>query len=391
MKFPKSPAPDVLIIGGGVIGASIAFHLSAKGIKNILVIEKGSGYGGGSTSKATGGFRAQFGSEINVKLSLLSRRKLLEFEDEHGQSPGFLQYGYLFLAQNENELAKLKAANEMQVTCGLTEAEILTAGEILKLNPHINADMITGGSFCSTDGFISPMQILNGYINSAKRNGVVFQNDTEVTGFEVVNGRIQSVNTAKGNINPGNAVNAAGAWAGILAGFAGLELPVKPLKRQVALISEKNILPLNLPMTIWIDNSFHFRIRDRQLILLMPEEPENIMPFNCDVESSWLKKVKAIATDRIPAMRNCSIDLAGSWAGSYEMSPDEHLIIGKAPGIENFYLANGSSGHGVMHSPAIGQLLAEIITDGSASALNINELRPERFAEGNSLIQIEFC
>jgi len=380
---------DALIIGGGVIGASIAYHLALKGFKNVLVIDKGIYPGSGSTGKATGGFRAQFGSEINIKLSLLSWQKLLSFKDELGIDPRFYQLGYLFLAQNNDELGLLKEANALQQSCGLNEAELVSIDDIRKLNPYINYNEIIGGCFCSTDGFISPLKILEGYIKGAKKCGIIFQYGTETEGFVIRNNNIKSVNTTSGNIEANIIINAAGAWAGEIAKLAGVDIPVKPLKRQAAMIKEKNIFPDNLPMTIWIDNSFHFRMRDGNLIMLLPLEPENNEPFNTDVENRWLENVLNIAKERIPKLQNCSIDKENSLAGLYEMSPDEHILLGLAPRLENFYLAGGSSGHGVMHSPAIGQLMAELIA-GEKPSIDISSLKPSRFNESKYIKSIPF-
>lgn len=379
---------DAVIIGGGVIGASIAYHLALKGLKNILVVDRGTP-GSGSTGKATGGFRAQFGSEINTRLSLLSREKLLSFNYETGVDPMFTQCGYLFLAQNEDELSRLKRANLLQKPCGLGEAEIISTQDIQKLNPHIKLNGIIGGSFCQTDGFISPLEILKGYVNAAELLGVKFLYGTEIIKLVTEGRSIVSAVTGKESFKSGIFINAAGAWAGGLAKLAGVDIPVKPLKRQVCRIKERTSLPENLPMTVWIDNSFHFRMRDEHLILLYPTEPETTESFNTTVEESWLEKVFKIGKDRIPALKNCSIDKANSCAGLYEMSPDEHILLGLAAGMDNFYLANGSSGHGVMHSPAIGQLLAELITEGNTS-IDITCLLPNRFNEGKPIHSIEF-
>jgi sarcosine oxidase, subunit beta len=379
---------DAVIIGGGVIGASIAYHLALKGLKNILVVDSGSP-GSGSTGKATGGFRAQFGSEINIKLSLLSRNKLTSFKDETGIDPLFRQNGYLFLAQNEDEFSRLRRANKLQKSCGLDEAEIVSTEEIQKLNPHINLSEIIGGAFCGSDGFISPLEILNGYTNTAKKLGVKFLYDTGITKLVTESNRAVSAVTENETIDSEIFINAAGAWAEIIAKLAGVDIPVKPLKRQVCSILERNILPENLPMTVWIDNSFHFRIRDEQLILLRPAEPEITKDYNMEVENSWLKKTFTIGSERIPALKKCTIDKANSWAGLYEMSPDEHVLLGLASGMDNFYLANGSSGHGVMHSPAIGQLMSELIIDGKDS-IDVSCLSPNRFNEGKPIHSIEF-
>ena len=378
---------DIIIIGAGVIGASIAYHLSLNGIKNILVIDSNPEAGKGSTCRATGGYRAQFGSKINVQLSLISRQKIIDFKYEHGIDPGYLQVGYLFLAGSSAEMTALTLASSMQQSCGLKEGFLVTADDIAKLNPHINPDNIIGGSFCPSDGFIKPMNILHGYINSAKNNGVEFLYNTKVTGTNRSPSNIMSIETSRGIIKGDVIVNAAGAWATEIAAFAGESLPVKKLKRQVCRIKEKNTLPKNTPMTIWVNSAFHFRMRDEHLILLMPDEPENNDDLN--VESSWLERVFAVGKQKISPFKNCSIDIAFSWAGYYEVSPDEHMILGKAESLNNFYYANGSSGHGVMHSPAIGELLANIIC-GKKNEIDTDILSPKRFSTGKLIEQIHF-
>lgn len=382
-------ACGAVIAGGGIIGSSIAYHLALKGLKNIYVVDKFPKPGMGSTGNATGGFRAQFGSEINIRLSLLSYEKLNSFKDETGIDPGFEKRGYLFLAQNDDELSRLKLANQLQKSCGLREAEILSPEEIIKPNPYINHTGIIGGSFCSTDGFIKPLNILMGYIQSAKKLGVTFLYETEIKEFIKKGNLISSAVTSEGYFESEIFINASGAWAGEAARLARAEIPVKPLKRQVCAVFGKDLLPETMPMTIWIDNSFHFRIRDGKLILLLPAEPENNNPFDTTVEDSWLEKVFHIGKERIPALKNCHIDKESSWAGLYEMSPDEHVLLGLCSGLENFYLACGSSGHGVMHSPAIGQLLAELILNKKTS-VDVSALSPARFNEGKEIKSIEF-
>ena len=378
---------DIIIIGAGVIGASIAYHLSLNGIKNILVIDSNPEAGKGSTCRATGGYRAQFGSRINVQLSLISRQKLIDFKYEHGIDPGYRQVGYLFLAGSSAEMTAITLANSMQQSCGLKEALLVTVDDIAKLNPHVNPDNIIGGSFCKSDGFIKPMNILQGYVNSAKNNGVEFLYNTKVTGINRSPSNIMSIETSIGTIKGDVVVNAAGAWAAEIAAFAGESLPVKKLKRQVCRIKEKNTLPKNTPMTIWVNSAFHFRMRDEHLILLMPDEPENNDDLN--VESSWLERVFAVGKQKISPFKNCSIDIASSWAGYYEVSPDEHLILGRAESLNNFYYAGGSSGHGVMHSPAIGELLANIIC-GKKNEIDTDILSPKRFSTGKLIEQIHF-
>lgn len=378
---------DVIIIGAGVIGASIAYHLTLNGVKNIIVLDCNAEPGNGSTCRATGGYRSQFGSKINIQLSLIARQKLIDFKFEHGIDPGYVQAGYLFLAQNEKELDNLKRANALQRSCGLKDAVLVPGDDIRKLNPYINSENIIGGTFCQSDGFIKPMNILNGYINSAKKSGVEFLYDTKVTGINRSPSNVMSIDTSQGIIKGDVVVNAAGAWAAEIARFAGESIPVKALKRQVCSIKEKNTLPENTPMTIWVDTAFHFRMRNEYLILLLPDEPENNNDLN--IESAWLEKVFTVSKEKIPALKGCSIDKTGSWAGYYEVSPDEHLILGKAENLNNLYYANGSSGHGVMHSPAIGELLANIIC-GKQNEIDTDILSPNRFSAGKLIEQIPF-
>jgi len=380
---------DAIIIGAGVIGVSIAYHLASKGMKRIAVLEKNFLCGEGSTNKATGGFRAQFGSAINVKLSLLSREMILKFKDVHGVDPEFKQNGYLFIAQNDDEMNRLNQARELQKENGLNEVRQVDTEEILKLNTYINRHNFIGGSFCASDGFISPLKILEGYLNSCLKLGVEIFYDTNVIGFNFNNkNKIESVKTTKETFSSEIFINAAGVWAGEISKLANIYLSVKPVKRQVAVMDYNNLLPSDLSMTIFVDNGFHFRMRDEKLLLLLPDEREEEKNFNTDVEDDWLEKVFAIAKERVPLLSNHKIDKKKSWAGLYEMSPDEHLILGKSDEIENLYFANGSSGHGVMHSPAIGKLLSESI-NGDETTIDISELSHSRFRNKKEIESIK--
>ena len=373
---------EVVVIGAGVIGASVAYHLAQRGCESVLVLERHREPGGGSTGRATGGFRAQFGSGVNVRLSLLSREKLVRFEEELGTDPGYRPCGYLFLTGDEAQLRALRAAQGVQRAAGLGEARVVAPAEIEEINPAAPADGLAGGVFCATDGVIRPMRILGGYLEGAERLGVRFEYGVECTGFEVDGkGRIAAVRTSGGDVAAGSVVNAAGAWAALVAREAGLELPVQPLRRQVALTHPFDALPEDMPMTIFTEDGFHLRVRDGRVMLLWPDEPDVADPFDTSVEDAWLESVFEKAKSRVPCLARTSIDRERCWAGLYEMSPDGHALLGGAPGIENLYLVNGSSGHGVMHAPALGHLLAEIMVDGVASTLDTRALRPSRFAE----------
>jgi len=374
---------EVVIIGGGVIGASVAYHLAARGCRDVLVLERGARAGEGSTGRATGGFRAQFGTHVNVRLSLLSREKLLRFREETGVDPCFRQCGYLFIARSEAELDALRASQGIQRECGLAEAREVCVEEIKSINPAVETAGAAGGVFCPSDGFMRPLEILRGYTEAATRLGVRFEYGVAVEGFESdARGRVLSATTTSGRLAARHFVNAAGAWAGVIARMAGVEIPVRPLCRKVAVTRATDLLPEEMPMTIFVDDGFHLRVRDGRVLLLWPDEPRVSDPFEACVEDEWLREVVAKAHARVPCLRRATVDIESCWAGLYEMTPDKHAILGRAQGVENFYLANGSSGHGVMHSPALGQLLSEIILDGAATTLDAHALRPARFDEG---------
>lgn len=373
---------SVVIVGAGVMGASVAWHLASRGCRDVVLLDRGPGPGAGSTGRATGGFRAQYATAINVRLSLLAREKLLRFADEVGGDCGYVPAGYLWLASSQAELDILREARIVQHAEGLTEACTVTPDEIAALNPALNLEGIVGGAYCPTDGFIRPLGILEGYLDAAVRLGARVEWGVEALDLERdAGGRVTAVRTRRGRVPAGAVVNATGAWAGAVAAAIGLEVPVTPLRRQVALTVPTEVLPASMPMTIFAGDGFHLRVRDGRVLLLWPTPGVPGAPFEATVDPHWIDAVIAKAHARVPVLAGVAVDREGSWAGLYEMSPDKHAILGAAPGCENLFLINGSSGHGVMHAPALGQLLAEIILDGKPTTLDASPLDPNRFAE----------
>jgi sarcosine oxidase subunit beta len=357
--------PSVVILGAGVMGASLAWHLTARGCRDVLLLDRGGGPGAGSTSRATGGFRAQYATAINVRLSLLAREKLRRFSDEVGGDCGYVPAGYLWLASSQLELDVLREARVIQHAEGLDEARAVTPDDIARLNPAVSLDGVIGGAYCPSDGFIRPLGILQGYLDGALRQGATVRWGVEATGLQRdATGRIVAVSTSTGPVAAASVVNAAGAWAGELARGCGVDLPVTPLRRQVAATVATDVLPSSTPMTIFTGDGFHFRVRDGRVLLLWPTPGVAGAPFAMPVDPAWVSAVTAKAHARVPALAHVPVDREASWAGLYEMSPDKHAIVGIAPACPNLYLINGSSGHGVMHAPALGHLLAEIILDG---------------------------
>jgi len=389
------PTADVVIIGSGVMGASVAYHLARRGCRDVLVLERFAEPGKGSTGKATGGFRCQFTTDVYVRVSLLAREKLLRFREEVGVDPGYRPVGYIFMARTQAQLAALRTALGIQRAAGLREAAEISPDEIRRLSPAVRVDDLVGGTFCPTDGYIVPLDIMRGYTEAAKRLGVRFEYDAGWVECVVADGdaptarRVTGVKSSRGTIATRCVVNAAGPWAGLVARQVGVDVPVGPLRRQEGVTEPFPQLPDSTPMTINVDDGFHFRVRQGRAVLLWPDDLPADDPFDTTFDRRWLVGLLPRAYDRVPLFREARIDLDRCVCGLYEMSPDKHALVGPAPGVEGFYLINGSSGHGVMHSPVLGLLLAEIILDGRAHTLDIRALRPSRFAEGEPNHELE--
>jgi sarcosine oxidase, subunit beta len=379
---------EVVIIGAGVVGASVAYHLAERGCRDVVVLETAPSTGAGSTGRATGGFRAQFATGVNVRLSMLSREKLLRFPEELGRDPGYRPQGYLFVAETAAEAAGMRAARAAQREAGMLDGAEIAPADVLALNPAARADDAAAAFFCPIDGFLRPMRILEGYLDGARRLGARVELGAGAVAFEKArDGRVAAVRTPRGAVAAGAVVNAAGAWAAEVGRLAGVDVPVAPVRRQMAMTHAFDRLSGDAPMVVFLSDSFHFRARDGRVVMgryadtRAPRDPFDTR-FDETLDRPWLDALLARVGARAPLLAEAGIDLGGCWAGLYEVSPDKHALLGRSAEVENFFLANGSSGHGVMHAPALGQLLAEIILDGRASSLDVAALRPSRFAEG---------
>jgi sarcosine oxidase, subunit beta len=380
---------DVVIVGAGVMGASVAYHLARRGCRDVLVLERFGASGLGSTGKATGGFRSQFTTEVYVRLSLLARERLRHFQEEFGVDPGYRPVGYLFMVKTAAQLQSLREAMAVQRAAGLEDVHEVSTDEIRRLSPEVRADDLIGGVFGPTDGYMVPLEIMRGFIEAAQRLGVRFEYGAGWVECCTEGGRVVGVRTGRGTVGTRRVVNAAGAWAGLVAQTAGVQIPVSPLRRQTAVTQPFPRLSADTPMTINVDDGFHFRVRDGRAWLLWPQDTPTTDPFDTTFDRRWLPGLLERAHDRVPCFRDVEIDLDRCACGLYEMSPDKHALVGPAPGVEGLYLINGSSGHGVMHSAVLGQLLTEMMLDGRAHTLDIRALRPSRFAEGEPNPQSE--
>jgi sarcosine oxidase, subunit beta len=375
---------DVVIIGGGIVGASVAYHLAEADCTNVLIIEKETQQGMGSTGKSAGGVRAQFATPINIGMSLYSINVFSNFEEITGHTSGYKAHGYLFLATEKRHLDYLEANRKRQQECGLSNVEMVAREDIIKIIPQMKADDVLGGSFCQTDGFVDPYSVMTGFSKRAKARGVRLWLGTEVTAIEVERGKISAVRTSRGRVATRAVVNAAGPWASLVARMAAVDLPVEPLKRQIVKTEAFDKLPARLPMVVDMSNGFHFR-REGESVLMAWLDPDEAFGFKTDFDYSFIEKVLPLAVRRVPAFTDAEVNPRRCWAGMYEVTPDHHAIIGPAPGVEGLFLVNGFSGHGVMHSPASGRIAAELILHGESRFLDASPLGVERFATGRLL------
>jgi sarcosine oxidase subunit beta len=374
---------DVVIIGGGIVGSSIAYNLAESGCTDVLIIEREEKQGLGSTSKSMGGVRAQFATPINIQMSLYSIDLFSRFEEATGHTADYRAHGYLFCATTEAHLKYLRDNQEKQAAFGLKNAEMVSRDDIVKLVPQMIADDIIGGAYCPTDGFVDPHGVLTGFAKRAKERGVRVWLNTEVTGVNVENGEVTGVKTTNGAVSTRNVVNAAGPWAAAVAEMAGVELPVTPLRRQIVKTQRCDFLPAKFPMVIDMSSGFHFR-REGEAILMAWPDDEETYGFKTAFTHDFLEKILTHAVNRVPDFIDLPVNPKQCWAGMYEVSPDHHAIIGEAPGVKGLFFANGFSGHGVMHSPASGRITADLVLRRQ-SFVDPAPLGVERFAEGRLL------
>jgi glycine/D-amino acid oxidase-like deaminating enzyme len=366
---------EVLIVGGGVMGASVAYHLAARGQRNVVLLERGELFGQGATGKCAGGIRLQFGSEINIRLSLQSIPMLERFEDELDQAIGLHQCGYLFVLTRAEDVAVFRGNVALQRQLGVP-TEWLEGDEVRRRLPLLKLDDVLAGTFCSRDGLCDPSSVVNGYISGARRLGATLLTDVEVVGARVETGRVKTVRTSAGEIEADTVVNAAGPFAAELARMLGVDVPITPLRRQMLVTTPMPEVPANFPFVIDFATGLYFH-REGPGILTGMANHDEATGVDESVDLSWEQVHLEAAVQRFPLLGQAG--LTRHWAGLYEMSPDAHPLIGRLAPLENAFIVGGFSGHGFMHGPIAGKLLSEVMLDGQATSLDISPLSPNRF------------
>jgi sarcosine oxidase subunit beta len=380
-----SETADAVIIGGGIVGSSVAWHLTQAGCRNVLVIERENQQGLGSTGKSMGGVRAQFATDVNIRMSLYSIPIFAAFQEITGHPSEYKSHGYLFVATTPAHLAYLRRNFERQAALGLQAVEMLSRDEIIHRVPQLREDDILGGSFCATDGFVDPYSVMKGFMAAAIELGARLWRGVEVTGIDVdAAGGVAGVRTTNGSVASRTVVNAAGPWAASVARMARVDLPIVPLRRMLVPTEPFPGLPDRLPMVIDMSTGFHFRPEGLGLLMAW-NDPEETPGFKTAFDPAFIEKILTHAVNRVPCFEDLQVNPHRAWAGLYSVTPDRHAIIGPAPGVPGLFFANGFSGHGVMHSPATGRITADLILHGKSSLLDARDLNLERFAEGRML------
>lgn len=368
---------EVVIIGAGITGCSIAYHLAARGVRDVVVLEKDE-IGRGATADAAGGIRLQFSTRTNIELSRYSLNIWENFEELFGIDIGFHQQGYLFLLTSESEIADFKQNLDFQQQMEVPVRWVNPA-EIGELNPAVNLEGILGGTFCSSDGWADPYSSTMGFANRARSMGVEIAEETAVTGFVIDGDKISEVETPAGNISTNTVIIAAGAQAGEVGRLAGVDIPVAPYRRMSFVTEPFTAVPPTVPMTIEFATSLYFHPESGGFLFGMsnPNEPSS---FNRTVDDEWMTRTVTELCRRAPVFEDARV-LRG-WAGLYEITPDDNPVLGYVSGIDGMIVASGFSGHGYMQGPAIGRCISELVLDGKATTVDIGSFSPDRFASG---------
>ena len=373
MEQPRTAS--AIVIGGGVVGCSIAYNLARRGLADVVVVERET-VGSGTTSKAAGGIRVQFPTETEIRFSLEAIRVFERFQDEFGVDPGYKKIGYLFLVSDKTQLAGFEKRIALQRRLGC-DVRVITPDDARKLVPALRVDDLLAAVWGPGDGLAGPAEVTAGFARRARELGVKIVEGVRVHSIERAGERVTGVTTSAGAIASPLVINAAGPSAARVGKMAGVDIPVQPRRRHIFFTEPFPTIPGPVPLTTDVASGFYFR-KEMEQVLLSPGDVEDIGE-DFDVPMDWGKVDEAVqkAIQRIPILGDARI--AGGWAGLRPLTPDDHAVIGWAPGVEGFFVAVGFGGHGFQHSPATGRYVAEWLLDGKPS-LDLSLFDPGRFS-----------
>jgi sarcosine oxidase subunit beta len=368
---------DVVVIGAGIVGCAAAYHLAAAGAGRVVVLDREDAVGRGSTGACAGGFRHQFTTEVNVRLSLASVPMIVGFTEEHGIPLDISRDGYLFLVREGTTWERFVRGVELQRSLG-ARVEVLAAGDAAAMIPGLDMRGVIGATFGPDDGIADPGALTQGYATLATRVGAAFRLGTPVERILAQGERVVGVRTPAGDITASSVVLAAGPWSASLAATVEIDLPVEPVPRVVVTTAAFPGVPTRRTLVIDADTSFYFHRESDGVLMGMGgrDDPS----FSTAVDDRFVtEELLPKAVEIFPSLAEAGV--RSSWAGLYEMTPDRHPVVGRTP-VEGLFVAAGFSGHGFQHGPIVGKLLAELMVDGEARTVDISALSLERFARG---------
>jgi len=365
---------DVVVVGGGIIGTSVAFHLTEAGV-DVCLLERDE-LASGSTSRAAGGFRSQFSDPLNVAISLRSIDAFTRFAERPGGEIDLAQVGYLFLLDREEDVAAFEESVALQNALGVP-SRFVPLEEVAALCPVAGLEGVLAATYCALDGHASPEAVVQGYAAGARANGGTVITRCAVTGLDVVEGKIRGVATTLGTIESSIVVCAAGAWSPTLAEMVGVELPVQPILREIGFTAPVDGLPDRIPLTVDFSTGFYFHREGPGLLFGMADR-DQLPGFDEPADPAWLEMVIEVAERRLPSLLDMGI--AGGWKGFYEVTPDHNALVGETGEASRFLYATGFSGHGFLQGPAIGEIVRDLVL-GREPFVDVAPLSVERFAD----------
>jgi sarcosine oxidase subunit beta len=369
---PLPPSADTVVVGGGVIGTSVAFHLAEAGV-GVLLLERGQ-LASGSTSRAAGGVRTQFSDLLNIEIARRSLAAFRDFSRRPGWEIDLKQVGYLFVLNRESDVEAFERSVALQNELGL-DSRMLTPGEAREVCPLLEGDDILAASFSPGDGHATPEAVVQGYAFAARAYGADIRVGCEVRAIDVSDGEIVAVVTDRGKVATNTVICAAGAWSRSCAAMVGVDLPVTPLRRQVLFTEAIIAMPERLPMTIDFESSFYFH-REGPGLLIGMSSPSEEPGFKLERSDDWIPDLMGVIRRRAP--RIADVGIRGGWAGLYEMTPDHNAVIGEASDVQRFLYATGFSGHGFLQAPAVGEILRDLVL-GRPTFVDVSPLSVDRF------------
>jgi sarcosine oxidase subunit beta len=375
---------DVAVVGGGVIGLSVARELRRAGVDRVVVLEREAAVGQGSSARANGGVRAQFTTRANVEFSAFSIAELERLDRATGLL-GFHQTGYLLLTGTEAGERGLRAGFQLQRSLGLA-VQWLTAGQALALVPWLRPDGLRAATFHGRDGFLDPHGVVAALRAEAERLGARIRTGTEVVAVEPAPGGLE-VTAGDRTLRARFVVNAAGPAAGRVAALIGADLPVAPVRRNLAYLREPDGTGELIPMCVDLDTGVLVRREVSGGFVVGWSDPDDPPSWDTSVDPAFLEQLGRRVGHRFPPLEDLPLDARQCWAGLYPETPDHHAVIGPAPEAPGFLHCAGFGGHGVMHAPAAGRAVAELVTLGHCRTFDLHPLRPSRFAEGDLVVE----